>query len=68
VVFNSSKTEWKGGGRQGGAAARCLTKIHENVCQNVIFDVMSEVQKDLEDVSAGISIFLNPIHRILSGI
>jgi hypothetical protein len=32
------------------------------------FDVMSEVQKDLEDVSAGISIFLNPILRILSGI
>jgi hypothetical protein len=35
------------------------------------FDIMSELQTDLEDVSAGISIFfsyINPIKRILSRI
>ncbi len=36
VVCNSSKTEQKGGGQQGGTAAGLLMKIHQNVCQNVI--------------------------------
>jgi hypothetical protein len=52
VVCNSSNTNWKGGGCQGGARASLMTKIHQNEHQNIIFDVMSEVQKDLEDISA----------------
>ncbi len=43
-------------GQQGGAAAGLLTKICQNVNQNIIFEVMSEVQKDPEDVSAAIGI------------
>jgi hypothetical protein len=42
------------GGWQSGAAAGPLMKICQNVCQIL----MSEVQKDLEDVSAGIGIFV----------
>jgi hypothetical protein len=61
VVCNSSKTEQKRGGRQRGAVARPLTKIHQNVCQNIFFEVMSEVQKDLKDFPAGIGIFKNKV-------
>ncbi len=57
-VCNSSKTEQKGGGWQGGATVRLLAKLHPNVHQNIIFEVMSEVQKDLEDISAEIGIFV----------
>ncbi len=32
-------------------------KLHQNGCQNVIFDFMSEVQNNLEDNSAGLGIF-----------
>jgi hypothetical protein len=38
----------------GDVAAGLLTKIHQNDCQKDIFEVMSEVKKDPEDVSAGI--------------
>ncbi len=44
------------GGRHGGAVAGLLTKIHQKVCQNIIFKVMSEVQKDSEDIFAGTGI------------
>jgi hypothetical protein len=50
VVCNDSKTSRKREGRQGCAATELLMKKH----QNVIFDIMSEVQKYLQDVSAGI--------------
>jgi hypothetical protein len=33
-------------------------KLHQNVHQNIIFEVMSEVQKGLEDISAEIGIFV----------
>ncbi len=33
-----------------------LMRIHQNVYQTSFFEVMSEVQKDLESVSAGIGI------------
>jgi hypothetical protein len=49
VVCNSSKTSQKWRGGQSQAAAENLTK---NVKMS-LFDIMSEVQKDLEDVSAG---------------
>jgi hypothetical protein len=38
--------------------ARLLTKIRQNACQKIIYYVMSEVKKDLEDVSAGEGIIL----------
>jgi hypothetical protein len=38
----------------GDVAAGLLTKIHQNGCQKDIFEVMFEVKKDPEDVSAGI--------------
>jgi hypothetical protein len=39
-------------------------KKRQNGCQNVIFEVMSEVQKASEDVYAGIGQFLkNPIDK-----
>jgi hypothetical protein len=60
-----SKTKQQKGGQQGGAAVRHLMKICQNDCENGIFYVMSEVQKDLKDVSAGIGIFLYPIHKNL---
>ncbi len=61
-VCNSNKTEQKGGvGRGGGAAARLRTKICQNVCQSIIFEFMSEVQKDPGDISAGIGILLNKV-------
>jgi hypothetical protein len=63
VVCNSSKIEGKG----GLAGSRC--KKHQNGCQNLIFDVMSKVQKDLEEVAAGIGTFKKILYRrILSGI
>jgi hypothetical protein len=45
-------TGGRGGGLQGSAAAGFLTKKRQKVRQNVIFEVMSEFQKDSEDVSA----------------
>jgi hypothetical protein len=46
----------KANGIGGGGVCRCGQtsdeKNHQNRCQNVIFNVMSEVQKDLEDVSS----------------
>jgi hypothetical protein len=60
VVSKSSKTEWKEGGQQSGTAARLLTKIS----QNVIFEVISEVQKDLEDISAKLEIL--PKNKVLN--
>jgi hypothetical protein len=53
-IYNSSKTELKGGGSAGDAAAGILTKIHQNGIKTSFFEVMSEVQKDPEDISAGI--------------
>jgi hypothetical protein len=44
--------------RQGVAMAGLLKEIHHYRLQNIIFDVMSEVQKYLEDISAGTGIFL----------
>jgi hypothetical protein len=58
-----SKTKQQKGGQQGGAAVRLLMKICQNGCENIIFYVISEVQKDLKDVSAGIGIFLYLIHN-----
>jgi hypothetical protein len=46
----------EGGSRHDVATAGLLTKIHQNGHQNVIFDVISEAQKDLGDTSAGIGI------------
>jgi hypothetical protein len=45
------------GGRQDATTARHQAKIHQNGCQNVIFYGMSEVEKDLEELSAGIVFF-----------
>jgi hypothetical protein len=47
----------------GGGVSRVslwldFVKLHQNACKNVIFYVLSEIKKDLEDVSAGIGIFL----------
>jgi hypothetical protein len=50
-----------GGGQQGSAVARLLTKTCPNRHQNVIFYVMSEAQKDSEDISAGKGVFLYKI-------
>jgi hypothetical protein len=54
VVCNDSKTGRKREGRQGCAATELLMKKRQNGHQNVIFDIVSEVQKDLQDVSVGI--------------
>jgi hypothetical protein len=54
VVCINSKTGRKGLGSTGDAAAGLLMKKRQNGHLNVIFEVMSEVQKDPEDVSAGI--------------
>jgi hypothetical protein len=54
VVCINSKTGRKGGGSAEDAAAGLLTKKRQNGRLNVIFEVMSEVQKGPEDVSAGI--------------
>jgi hypothetical protein len=37
----------------GGGGQKATGHLTKN-CQNIIFDVMSEVQKDLEEASAGI--------------
>ncbi len=60
VVCYSSKTEWKGGGgSQGHATTRFFYKTCQNGHQNIsFFDILSDVPKDLEDISAGIGIFL----------
>jgi hypothetical protein len=42
-------------------------KIHQNGCKKSFFDVQSEAQKDLEDASVGIGIFIWYI-RILLGL
>jgi hypothetical protein len=48
---------------QGGAAAEILTKISQKVCQTSIFEVMSEVKKDSEGISAGTgNFYIYPIH------
>jgi hypothetical protein len=60
VVCNSSKTEQKGGLAEC-TRAKLLTKIHQNVHQSIVFYVMSAVQIDWEDASAGIGIFLNQL-------
>jgi hypothetical protein len=54
VACISSKIERKGGDQQGRAVTGLLTKKCKIGRQNIIFEVMSEVQKDLEDGSAGI--------------
>ncbi len=53
------KPNGKGWGRQDVATARLMTKIHQNGSQNVIF--WHHVQKDSEDVFAGIGIAKNLI-------
>jgi hypothetical protein len=53
VVCIHSKTKWKGGGPQYGSTARLLTKKRQMDVKTSFFDVMSEVQKDLQEVSAG---------------
>jgi hypothetical protein len=53
VVCSNSKTGQKLGGRNGSAATELLMKKRQNGHQNVIFDIMSEVQKDSQDISAG---------------
>jgi hypothetical protein len=54
----------RGRGKQVRATTGFLMKILQNGYQNVIFDVTSEVHKDLEDVSAGTGNFLkNLIHK-----
>ncbi len=45
-------------GQQCVPAAGLLTKKRQNGHKNVFFDVMSGVQKDLKDISAGIGTFL----------
>jgi hypothetical protein len=55
VVCNSSKAERKGGGRQGGIVAG--QKYVKMDIKTSFFDVMSEIQKYLEDVFARIGIF-----------
>jgi hypothetical protein len=45
------------GSRQGVDMAGLLKEICHYKLQNIIFDVMSEVQKYLEDISAGTGIF-----------
>jgi hypothetical protein len=54
VVCNSSKTEFEGGVLAGW---RCWRNSDKNkYIKMSVFDVMSEVQKDSEDISAGIGI------------
>jgi hypothetical protein len=56
----------KPNGRGGSAGLHCdwtSNKKCQNGRQNIIFDVISEVQKDLEVVSAGIGICFNPINQ-----
>jgi hypothetical protein len=48
------KQSGRGRGQQGGATARRL--IHMPYIKKSFFEVMSEFQKDLEDVSAGMGI------------
>jgi hypothetical protein len=50
VVCNDSKTGLMRVGRQGRTAIEPLTKMDVNLS---FFDVMSEVQKDSQDVYAG---------------
>jgi hypothetical protein len=55
VVCNSNKTEQKGGSA-GWRSGRTSDKNVKNV-KTSFFETMSEAQKDLEDVSAGIGFF-----------
>jgi hypothetical protein len=57
VVCIHSKTKRKGRDRQYVFAARLLTKKRQNGRKTSFFDIVSEVQKDLQDVSAGIGQF-----------
>jgi hypothetical protein len=69
LVCNNSKTGRKRGGRNGSTGTELLMK--KNVKMDVktsFFDVMSEVQKGLQEVSLGIGLFLKIRYtRILSG-
>jgi hypothetical protein len=57
VVGIHSKTKRKGRDRQYFFAAQLLTKKVKMDVKTSFFDVMSEVQKDSQDVSAGIGQF-----------
>ncbi len=64
MVLISSKTGLKRGGPKVHAVIGLLMKKHQNRHKKAFFDVMSEVQKDLKDVSTGIGQFLkNPIYK-----
>jgi hypothetical protein len=54
LVCNRSKTGRKRGWRQRSDATEILTKNIKMYVKTSFFDVMSEVQKDFKDVSAGI--------------
>ncbi len=57
------------GGWQGRVATKFLVKISQSGHQNIIFDALSEVQKDLEDISEGIGTFFkNLVHTNFVGI
>jgi hypothetical protein len=43
-------------------ATKFLVKISQSGHQNIIFDALSEIQKDLEDISEGIGTFLKIRH------
>jgi hypothetical protein len=61
LVGNKSKTGRKRGGQNGSAAIELLTKDFKMDVKTSFFDILSEVQKDSQDVSAGIGKFLkNP--------
>ncbi len=69
VVCNNSKTSWKWGGRRASTATELLTKNFIMDVKTSFFYVSSEVQKDLQDISAGIDQFFNTqLIKILSGI
>jgi hypothetical protein len=55
VVYNSRKIERKREVQQGRAVTEFLMKMDVKI---KFLDVLSEVQKDSKDVSAGIGIFV----------
>jgi hypothetical protein len=64
MLTDSSKTKRKREGSAGSLRNRVFkTKIHQNDCKNIIFYVLPEVQKDSDDVSAGMGIFFNSVHK-----
>jgi hypothetical protein len=72
VVCISSKLNGRGGGQQDRAATGLMAKKHQNRFQNIIFDIMSKVQKDSKDVSALIGnffidmIYMNFVQNFMS--